>query len=472
MILTLASQVVVPTYAKAVVKTGSACTKLGTKTVVGGKAYTCIKSGNKKVWSKGVTVKAPAVAPKKSQSINVGPVSDIEISTLFFSVSVTASSGLLVQVSSLTPSICDVSLFFVITLQSAGICSLNFQQSGDSTFSPAAPVSISFNVLKNRQVVKPDDSNKKLFITERTQTIYWYADSGLEVSLKSLTPTICDVALKTLTVLALGECEIQGSQAGNDKFQAAAPVTFKYEIVKAVQEISFSRIQDTRIDENFIDLEAYSNANDKNIIPIFSTTTPKTCIVDGKRVKLLQAGDCTVNVTHPGNSLYAPAPVVSQTFIVLPARLGSLQNPVTPGVAFSSNNSELTFIEFKEQVDMFLICKQSAYYDGCKFDSEFNGIPDPKWDFKLVALLFEYKNTSKEVDEAYVRFDLIYNNEVIEVGYPYVPSDLRGKKLLPMAASRGYIYIPVKKSLSLAQTILLFENFDKDNQDVYVRLVK
>ena len=118
MILTLASQVVVPTYAKAVVKTGSACTKLGTKTVVGGKAYTCIKSGNKKVWSKGVTVKAPAVAPKKSQSINVGPVSDIEISTLFFSVSVTASSGLLVQVSSLTPSICDVSLFFVITLLS------------------------------------------------------------------------------------------------------------------------------------------------------------------------------------------------------------------------------------------------------------------------------------------------------------------------------------------------------------------
>jgi hypothetical protein len=189
-------------------------------------------------------------------------------------------------------------------------------------------------------------------------------------------------------------------------------------------------------------------------------------------VKLLQAGDCTVNVTHPGNSLYAPAPVVSQTFIVLPARLGSLQNPVTPGVAFSSNSSELTFIEFKEQVDMFSVCKQSAYYDGCKRDSEFNGIPDPKWDFKLVALLFEYKNTSKDVDEAYVRFDLIYNNEVIEIGYPDVPSDLRGKKLLPMAASRGYIYIPVKKSLSLAQTLLLFENFDKDNQDVYVRLVK
>lgn|GEM_PF-4852212 len=472
MIMTLASQVVVPTYAKAVVKAGSTCTKLGAKTVVGGKAYTCIKSGNKKVWSKGVTVKAPVVAQKKSQSINVGPVSDMEISTLFFSVSVTASSGLLVQVNSLTPSICDVSLFVVITLQSPGICSLNFQQSGDSTFSAADPVSISFNVLKNRQVVKPDDSSKKLFITEKTQTIYWYADSGLEVSLKSLTPTICGVALTTLTVLALGECEIQGSQAGNDKFQAAAPVTFKYEIVKAVQEISFSRIQDTRIDEIFIDLEAYSNANDKNIVPILSTTTPKTCIVDGKRVKLLQAGDCTINVTHPGNSLYAPAPVVSQTFKVLPARLGSSQNPVTPGVAFSSNSSELTFIEFKEQVDMFSICKQSAFYDGCTYDSAFNGIPDPKWDFKLVALLFEYKNTSKEVDEAYVRFDLIYSNEVIELAYQDVPRDLRGKKLLPMATSRGYIYIYVKKTLNLAQAILLFENFDKDYQDVYVRLVK
>ena len=472
MILALASQVLVPTSANAVVKTGSACTKLGAKTVVGGKTYTCIKSGKKLVWSKGVSVKTPTVSPKKPQSINVGPIADVEISALFFSVSTTASSGLLVQIKSLTPSTCDVSLFIVITLQSPGICSLNFQQSGNSTFSPADPVTISFNVLKNSQKVQPDDSNKTLFITEKTQTIYWYADSGLEVTLKSLTPNVCEVSLRTLTLRALGECEIQGSQVGNDKYQAATPVTFKYEIVKAVQEIRFSRIQDTRLDENFVELDAYSTAYDPNIVPIFSTTTPKICSVEGKKVKLLQVGVCTVNATHLGNIFYAPASVVSQSFTVLPARLGSLLNPVTPGVVFSSDSAELVFIEFDEHVDMFSICKQFEFSEGCKFDSDFNGVPDPKWDLKMVALLFEYKNISKNVDEAYVRFDLIYNNEVIEIGYPVVPTDLKGKKLLPMSTSRGYIYVPVKKSLLLAQTMLLFENFDQDYKDVYVRLVK
>ena len=52
----------------AAIKAGGACTKVGQKSISGSKTYTCIKSGKKLVWDKGVskptaTVPAPADSP-------------------------------------------------------------------------------------------------------------------------------------------------------------------------------------------------------------------------------------------------------------------------------------------------------------------------------------------------------------------------------------------------------------------------
>jgi hypothetical protein len=43
--------------AQAAVKAGAKCTKAGATASVGGKKYTCIKSGKKLVWNKGTTIK-------------------------------------------------------------------------------------------------------------------------------------------------------------------------------------------------------------------------------------------------------------------------------------------------------------------------------------------------------------------------------------------------------------------------------
>lgn len=47
----------------AAVKAGSACTKLNSTSTSGGYKYTCIKSGKKLVWSKGVKVPTPTPTP-------------------------------------------------------------------------------------------------------------------------------------------------------------------------------------------------------------------------------------------------------------------------------------------------------------------------------------------------------------------------------------------------------------------------
>lgn len=49
-------------------KAGAKCTKIKTTSIVKGKKFTCIKSGKKLVWNKGVLVKAAVTKPKPSNS--------------------------------------------------------------------------------------------------------------------------------------------------------------------------------------------------------------------------------------------------------------------------------------------------------------------------------------------------------------------------------------------------------------------
>jgi hypothetical protein len=58
---------------------------------------------------------------------------------------VSASSGLPVGVSSLTPTVCQVA-GLTVTLVGAGSCALLAQQGGDATYLPSAAVTQSFTV--------------------------------------------------------------------------------------------------------------------------------------------------------------------------------------------------------------------------------------------------------------------------------------------------------------------------------------
>jgi hypothetical protein len=453
-----------PAIAAPKVAAGATCTKVGATQVVGGKKFTCIKSGKKTVWDKGV-------ASKKSQTITADPVADVEVSASFFQVNVKASSGLIIQTNSTTPQVCQVNLLLIVVISKVGKCSLTFTQTGNSSFAAATPLVLTFNVTKMKQEISTSD-DAELEIIEKTQSISWQASSGLDVTLTSLTPRICTVLGDTLTLLGLGTCEIQGTQAGNDEYLPAAPFTFKYQLVRAKQEIEFDRIDDVGLEEMYVELEAYSSADDKNIKPKYTTSTPKVCVIEEDRVQLLAAGDCTVLASHPGTDLYGPAPEVSQTFKVLPPRVGSLENPATPGVTIRGTESEITFIEYTEKVDMKAFCKEDSFYEGCTEDKNFNGIPDPDTEYKMVALLFEYKNIGKTAENPLFYFSAVYEDEFIDASSATVPRDLTSKKLLPNAKARGYVYISVPTYFEMKDVLLYFESFDEDANDVYIAVTK
>ena len=79
LILTL----ITPSHATAATKAGGVCKKAGQVSTVSGKRYTCVKSGNKLVWSKGVTVTKAKASPSPSK-----------VSTLHTSSAITAADKL------------------------------------------------------------------------------------------------------------------------------------------------------------------------------------------------------------------------------------------------------------------------------------------------------------------------------------------------------------------------------------------
>ena len=63
--------------ANAAVKAGANCKKVGIKSAVGNKTFTCIKSGRKLVWNKGVVIK-PIPTPTPTPEVPYPGVSEIE----------------------------------------------------------------------------------------------------------------------------------------------------------------------------------------------------------------------------------------------------------------------------------------------------------------------------------------------------------------------------------------------------------
>jgi hypothetical protein len=65
------------------------------------------------------------------------------------------------------------------------------------------------------------------------------ATSGLPVSFGSATKPICTVSGNIVTLVAVGQCSIRASQAGNANYLPATPVTQSFQVTKASQSITF-----------------------------------------------------------------------------------------------------------------------------------------------------------------------------------------------------------------------------------------
>lgn len=262
-------------------------------------------------------VDAPAL---KSQSINFAPMHDRQLGDVPFAVPVTASSGLPVTLSSLTPSVCSVT-GNVVTVLARGTCTLQATQAGDATYAPADPVTRSFSITKRDQtIIFPSITQN---FTSKEFLVNVESTSKLKVRLHSKTKSVCTVVDYShyVKLHSTGTCTLVARQPGDREFAAATPVTQTFVVGRGDQTITFDPIPDQGFNGKPLAIPLTATAS-SDLTVEFTSRTPAVCGVvtnattGNVEAVLRAAGECTIEARQPGNADFLPATPVEEGFQV------------------------------------------------------------------------------------------------------------------------------------------------------------
>lgn len=151
-----------------------------------------------------------------------------------FASGATASSGLPVTLTSLTPGVCTVSGLDVDPV-AEGSCTVVATQAGNPTYGAADPVTQTFPVsTKTAQTITaPNPGNQSPASLPSNITVAPTATSGLTVTVVSLTPDVCTVSGFTVSMIALGNCTLRNTQPGNGTYAPAPQVQYTFQVLAA-----------------------------------------------------------------------------------------------------------------------------------------------------------------------------------------------------------------------------------------------
>ncbi len=249
---------------------------------------------------------------KAQQTITFAALPSMTYGAAPFTVSATASSGLPVSFASTTPSVCTVSGATVTLVSGEADCSIQATQAGNSDYNAAPAKTQSFWVYRETQTITfPGILNQTY---GATLTLSATASSGLPVSFASTTSAVCTVSGTTATMVSVGTCTIQATQAGNTDYGAATAVSRTFTVTKASQTITFAALPSMTYGAAPFTVSATASSG----LPVsFVSTTTSVCTVSGSTVTLVSAGaNCTLEATQAGNSDYSAAPATTRTFWV------------------------------------------------------------------------------------------------------------------------------------------------------------
>jgi mono/diheme cytochrome c family protein len=149
------------------------------------------------------------------------------------------------------------------------------------------------------------------------------ASSGLVVTITSSTPTVCSANGSVLTLLSVGTCTLTASQMGNASYAAAAPVSVSFAVTAATgaaQSILFTSPGNQTLVFGTAPaiMPAPLAATATSNLPVtFATATRSVCTVSGVTLTMLQPGTCTIAAIQAGDAVYAAAPTVSNSFLLI-----------------------------------------------------------------------------------------------------------------------------------------------------------
>ena len=298
-------------------------------TTAGKTAASITLPSNRNVVMLAITLSQSAPVTPKSQTITFNPIpSQIVGGTL--TLSATASSGLPVSFSIVQNGNCGIS-GSVVTFLNVGNCGVNANQAGNSAYN-AAPQVGQIIVVNNPTAQTITFAAPASQSAGTTVALSATASSGLSVTFTSSTTTVCTVSATSATLLAAGTCTIIASQAGNNIYSAASPVTRSFTVTAASapksQTITFNPIP-SQIVGGTLTVSATASSG----LPVSFVVVPNgNCNISGNTVTFLNVGNYGVVTTQAGNSAYGAAPAVGQIIVV--------NNPTAQTITFAAPASQ------------------------------------------------------------------------------------------------------------------------------------
>ena len=197
---------------------------VGSSTVTGVGVGTCIVTANQAGnvnYLSAPTVSQSIGIVRAPQTITFPTPSNIRYGATA-TLSASASSGLPVQFTSDTTTVCSV-YAGTVTGIGYGVCRITASQDGNEYYLPALEVSQSFTVDRISQTISFNLSGN--LALGGTASLSATASSGLPVNFRSNSPEVCRVEASLVTAVGFGVCSITANQIGDARYASATAVT-------------------------------------------------------------------------------------------------------------------------------------------------------------------------------------------------------------------------------------------------------
>ncbi|MBI5936822.1 MAG: fibronectin type III domain-containing protein [Betaproteobacteria bacterium] len=291
-----------------------------------GTAYTFTVTATNSAGTGSASTATSSITPKANQTITFNNPGAQNFGTSP-TLSATASSGLTVAFTSATTGVCTVS-GTTLTTVTAGTCTINANQAGDSTRNAAPQVQQSFTI----NAVVPGAPTIGAPTAGNTQASVAFSapgsNGGAAITSYTASCTSSDggaagnnsgagspITVSSLTNGKTYTCTVTATNSAGTGSASSASTSF---VPKASQTITFNNPGA----QNFGTTPTLSASSTSSLTVAFTSATTGVCTVSGTTLTTVSAGTCTINADQAGNASYLAAPQVQQSFAI---------NAVVPG---------------------------------------------------------------------------------------------------------------------------------------------
>ena len=184
-------------------------------------------------WNWGSTASAASGLNANSITITSTPTNPTAFGTSY-TPSATAASLDTVSIVSATPLVCTMSSSGVVSFVKGGSCTLNFDDSGNSFFSPAAEVQQTFSVALAANSITIASSAPSNAVVGGSYIPSATATSSDPVSIGSTTQGVCTMSAGTVNYVAPGTCTLTFDDSGNSIYGPAPQKQQSFNVIAIV----------------------------------------------------------------------------------------------------------------------------------------------------------------------------------------------------------------------------------------------